>query len=83
LIKMTTSQARNEFADVLKGVKKGQRFLLERHNKGVAAIVSVQDLALLQAIEDSRDVQAAEAALAEIERTGTVPWDQIKAELGL
>ncbi len=83
MIKITTSKARKEFSDVLKGAKEGQRFLLERHNKGVAAIVSVEDLAILQAIEDRRDRKAAREALAEIEKRGTVPWEQVKAELGL
>ena len=83
MIRITTSKARKEFSDVLKGAKKGQRFLLERHNKGVAAIVSVEDLAILQAIEDRRDGEAAREALAEIEERGTVPWEQVKAELGL
>jgi prevent-host-death family protein len=83
LIRITTSKARKEFSDVLKGAKKGQRFLLERHNKGVAAIVSIEDLAILQAIEDRRDSEAAREALAEIEERGTVPWEQVKAELGL
>jgi antitoxin Phd len=83
LIRITTSQARKEFSDILKGARKGQRFLLERHNKGVAAIVSIEDLAILQAIEDRRDSEAAREALAEIEERGTVPWEQVKAELGL
>jgi prevent-host-death family protein len=83
MIKLTTSEARQDFAGVLNGVKKGERFLLRRHKKGVAAIVSVEDLAILQAIEDRRDAEAARLALAEADEEGTVPWEQIKAELGL
>lgn len=83
MIKMTTSKARKDFAGVIEGAQKGQRILLHKHKKKVAAIVSIQDLALLQAIEDRRDARAAEAALAEIETTGTVPWEQVKRELGL
>ena len=83
MIRITTSKARKEFSDVLKGAKKGQRFLLERHNKGVAAIVSVEDLAILQAIEDRRDSEAAREALRGDQERGTVPWEQVKAELGL
>ncbi len=61
MIKVTTSKARQEFARVLRKVKEGKRFLLERHDKGVAAIVSVEDLALLEAIENRRDLEDAPA----------------------
>ena len=83
MIKMSTSKARKEFATVLKGVRKGERFLLSRHKEGVAAVVSVEDLAVLQAIEDRRDAEAARAALADAKVNGTVSWEQVKAELGL
>jgi antitoxin Phd len=83
MIKLAASKARGDLASVIKGVKKGERFLLCRHNEGVAAIVSVEDLALLQAIEDRRDAEAARAALAEAEEKGMIPWEKVKAELGL
>jgi len=83
VIKLTASKARQDLSSVIRGAGKGERFLLVRHNKGVAAVVSVEDLALLQAIENRRDAKAAQAALADVEANGTVPWDQIKADLGL
>jgi prevent-host-death family protein len=83
MIRMTTSKARQEFARVLKKVKEGKRFLLERHDKGVAAIVSVEDLALLEAIENRRDPEDARRALAEIAEKGAIPWEHVKAELDL
>jgi prevent-host-death family protein len=83
MIKLTTSEARQDFSNVIRGVKKGERFLLNRHGKGVAAIVSVEDLAVLQMIEDRRDREAARAALEDAEANGTVPWEKIKADLGL
>ena len=63
MIKITTSKARQEFARVLRKIKNGKRFLLERHNKGVAAIVSVEDLALLEAIENRHDLEEERLAL--------------------
>ena len=83
MIKVTTSKARQEFARVLRKVKEGKRFLLERHDKAVAAIVSVEDLALLEAIENRRDLEDARRALAEVAEKGAIPWEQVKAELGL
>jgi prevent-host-death family protein len=81
MIKVTTSKARQEFARVLRRVKQGKRFLLERHDKAVAAIVSVEDLALLEAIENRRDLEDARRALAEYAEKGAIPWEQAEAEL--
>ena len=83
MIKLSTSKARQEFASVIKSVEKGQRVLLSSHGEAVAALVSVEDLAILQAIEDRRDARAARAALADAQVNGTVPWDEVKSELGL
>jgi antitoxin (DNA-binding transcriptional repressor) of toxin-antitoxin stability system len=83
MIRVTTSKARQEFARVLRKVKEGKRFLLERHDKGVAAIVSVEDLALLEAIENRRDLEDARRALAEVAEQGAIPWEEAKKELGL
>jgi hypothetical protein len=41
------------------------------------------DLALLQEVEDRSDLAEAREALAEIEREGTISWEQVKAELKL
>jgi prevent-host-death family protein len=83
MIRVTTSKARQEFARVLRRVKDEKRFLLEKHDKGVAAIVSVEDLALLEAIENRRDLEDARRALAEVAGKGAIPWEEAKRELGL
>src|SRR5262245_53300912 len=67
MIRLTASKAREDFASIIKGVRMGERFLLCRHGEDVAAVVSVEDLALLQAIDDRHDAEAARAALAEVE----------------
>ena len=58
----------------------GERVILERRGKGVAVLVSMEDLALLEAIEDREDVRAAKRALKE---KGGVTLEQLKAELEL
>ena len=80
---MTTSAARKDFAGTLKRVRRGERIRLESHGKPVAAIVSLEDLALIEEIEDRLDRRAAQTAKAEADRDGTTSWEQIKADRGL
>jgi prevent-host-death family protein len=63
------AEIRSSMADVLNRVAyQGERVVLERRGKGVAAIVSMDDLALLEAMEDREDAKAARKALAELKR---------------
>ena len=57
---------------------------LTRRGRRVAAVIDADDLErLTQAAEDLADIEAADAARAEIAEQGTIPWEQVKAELGL
>ena len=72
---------RNNIADALNRVAyAGERIILERRGKGVAAIVSMDDLALLERIEDAKDIKAARKALKE---KGGVTLEQYKKKHGL
>ena len=80
------AELRGKLADALNRVAyTGERIVLERHGKGVAAMVSMEDLALLEMIEDKEDAKAARRAIAEMKRKGEkpVPWADVKKELGL
>jgi prevent-host-death family protein len=80
------AEIRNNMADALNRVAyQGERVILERRGKGVAAIVSLEDLALLEAIEDRADLKAARQALSEMKRKSQQPlrWEKVKKELGL
>ena len=61
----------------------GERVVINRSGKQVVAIVSVQDLAVLQRLEDRRDLRDAKAAAAEAKLKGTTPWNKYKAKAGL
>lgn len=76
------AELRDNFADALNRVAyQGERIVLERRGKGVAVLVSMEDLALLERWEDELDVAEARKALAE--KGPNIPFDQVKAELGL
>ena len=82
MTRLPASKAREQFSDMVNRVSyRGERVLLERRGKGVAALVPVEDLQLLEALEDKLDLEAARAALAE--RGPSIPWSKLKAELGL
>jgi len=72
---------RDSFSETLNRVAyKGERIVLERHGKPVAALVSVEDLALLESLEDRLDVQA---VLAARDEPGSVPYEEVRRKAGL
>jgi prevent-host-death family protein len=78
------SEARGEFSDLVnRAAYKHERVLLTRHGKAIAAIISADDLDLLEALEDRDDLEAARAALMDPENAVPIPWEQVKADLGL
>lgn len=80
-MKIAVTDIRDNLADSLNRVAYGgERVVLERHGKGVAALISMEDLALLEAIENRDDVRAALKARKE---KGGVTLDQLKTDLGL
>lgn len=67
----------------LERVRQGERVMLRRGRKVVAAVIPIEDLKRLQKIEDEEDLRDVRAALKEAKRKGTIPWEKVKAELGL
>lgn len=80
-MEISISEIRDNLADALNRVAYGgERVILQRRGKGVAALVSLEDLALLEHIEDEQDIKAARKALKE---KGGVPLEEIKKRLGM
>lgn len=78
------SEARGEFSDLVNRAAYGhERVMLTRHGKPIAAIISKEDLEYLEALEDRDDLEAARAALADPENQEEIPWEKVKADLGL
>ena len=81
MTKLAATTLRSAFADTINRVAyQGERFALERHGKTVAALVSADDLELLEALENRMDLTAARKALKE---PGRRRWEKVKADLGL
>lgn len=78
-----TSVVRDGLSDTLNRVSYGkERIVIKRHGKEIAALVPMEDLEFLEELEDRLDLEEARAALAEAEEKGTVPWEEVKKDLG-
>jgi prevent-host-death family protein len=76
----STAQVRADLADTVNRVAyAGERVILRRHGKPLAAVVSMGDLRLLEELENRLDLEAARRAFAE---TGSIPWEKFKAIRG-
>ncbi len=80
--KISTADARKNFADIVNKVAYGKEsIVLTRRGRDVAALVSIDELELLQQIEDHIDIEDAKLALAESEEN--IPAEEVWKQLGL
>lgn len=78
------SDARSCFADLTNEVAyAGRRIVLTRKGKKLVAIVPIEDLEALEAIEDRIDLDDARKSLLDVKKKGTVSWELIKKKLDL
>jgi prevent-host-death family protein len=85
---ITAEKARNSFSDLISHTAYSKdRVVVTRNGKRMAAIVSIEDLELLEhlmdRIEDELDLEDIRVALREYEEGKTIPWEQAKRQLGL
>jgi prevent-host-death family protein len=80
---LAVAEARRDLSDILnRVVYSGERIIITRHGKNIAAIVSSKDLELLEKIEDMIDVAEAEKRLSG-GRKNAIPYETIRKEMGL
>ncbi|MEX2659192.1 MAG: type II toxin-antitoxin system Phd/YefM family antitoxin, partial [Acidimicrobiales bacterium] len=79
---MTVSEARDRLADAIDQARTSHEpVVLTRRGRRVAVLVDADDFARMSdLVEDALDRAELEAARAE---NDYVPWEQVKAELGL
>jgi prevent-host-death family protein len=84
--RLSFAEAREQFEDLLdRAARQKERVLLTRRGKPVAALVPIGDVVFIEAIEDLLDADEYRRAKEEFEHGGeaAIPWEKIKAELGL
>jgi len=81
-IKISTADARKNLADIVNKVAYGnESIVLTRRGQDVAALVSIEELELLQQIEDYIDIEDAKKALQGSSKN--IPANEVWKQLGL
>lgn len=81
---LSTSDARENFSDLVSRVAEGkERIILTREGQEIVAVVPLEDLALVEALEERMDLEDARAALQEAREKGSLPLAALKEDLGL
>ena len=82
---MTTVKAREAFSEVLNRSAFGkERIVFTRRGKGIAALIPLEDLALVEAAEDRQDAEEIRRRVKEWERRGrkTVSLEEVSKAHG-
>jgi hypothetical protein len=72
----------NRIDATLDRLRQGQRIVLKKGRRAVAAVVSMEDLKLLEKLEDQMDVELARKRLADPNEV-PIPYERVRKELGL
>lgn len=81
---MSTVELRENLSDAVNRAAFGkERVVLTRRGRKLAGIVPLEDIQLLEALEDRKDIEDAKKALKEAAKKGTISLDALKKELGL
>jgi prevent-host-death family protein len=86
MTRLAAAKVRQDFAETVNRVAYGrERIVLHRRGKDLAALISLEDLALLEKLEDRLDAEEAEKILAESKAKGEKPirWEKAKKALRL
>ena len=80
--RLNSSEARAGFAEAVnRACFAGERTIIRRHGKEVAAVVSIEDLRALEQLEDRLDLEDARRIMKKPGRL--IPWEKVKADLNL
>ncbi|HEY4005597.1 MAG TPA: type II toxin-antitoxin system Phd/YefM family antitoxin [Pseudonocardia sp.] len=78
---ISVSDARGQLPEVI-DTAQNEAVVLQRHGRPVAVVISPGRYEeLMDALEAAEDIAAFDAAMAE--EDPSIPWEQVKADLGL
>ena len=81
---VTTAEARKHMSELLNRAAYGkERFVVTRHGKELVAIVPLEEVTLLDRLRSLLSKRDFEAALAEMNDSGTQDWDAVRKDLDI
>jgi antitoxin Phd len=81
---VSVSELRSDLSDTVNRVAfKGERVIVERQGKQVAAMISIEDLELLEKMEDAYWAALAEKDMASYNPAEGIPEDEFWKSVGL
>jgi prevent-host-death family protein len=79
MTRVSAAKLQGNLSDTLKTVSEGERVVIRRGKKDIAAIVPIADLEALEAMEDRIDAEEAEKSLNEPGEN--IAWEDVKKRL--
>lgn len=84
MARISATEARKDLAAAINRAAYGkERLILDRWGKDLAAVIPVEDLAILEQLEDVIDIEEARSALTDSRNRRRIPWRKVRATLGL
>ena len=81
---ITTAEARKHLSELLNRAAYGkERFVVTRHGKQLVAIVPLEEVTLLDRLRALLSKKDFEAAIQEMDESGTLSWDEVRRDLDL
>jgi prevent-host-death family protein len=76
---ISVSEAREDFASLVNRVAYArERVRVVRRGRELAALVPIEDVELLEALEEELDLSAARDALADPANSERIPWERVR-----
>ncbi len=84
MLRIAVSEARQGFAELINRTGyAGERVILEKHGREIAAVVPVVDLIMLELLENQFDITDTRASVTAALKEGSTSLDDLRSELGL
>lgn len=80
---LTAHEVQDKLSEIINQVAHSkEQVIITRRGKEIAALIPLEDFALLQELKNKRDLQEAHDALKEARDKGSIPIEAVKEELG-